>query len=158
MAIAINFKGWLLQGVALSCGLLLPATVPAHHTDTHFADKSAHKIVYQLNKGEQDHISSVLFSVGEMLRKYGDDVEIVVAAFGPGIHVLAKNPTRPISQEIRERVSSLAAYGVSFHACGNTLKSLKWTEEDLVDFAVHVPIGIDDIMQLQEKGFTYIAW
>ena len=30
--------------------------------------------------------------------------------------------------------------------------------ENLVDHAVVVPIGVDDIMQLQEKGFSYFSW
>ena len=38
------------------------------------------------------------------------------------------------------------------------MESLNWDKNDLVDFAKVVPIGIDDIMQLQEKGFAYIAW
>ena len=38
------------------------------------------------------------------------------------------------------------------------MKSLSWTDKDLVDFAEVVPVGVDDIMQLQEKGFTYISW
>lgn len=29
---------------------------------------------------------------------------------------------------------------------------------DLVDFAKVVPIGVEDIMLLQEKGFSYMAW
>ena len=36
--------------------------------------------------------------------------------------------------------------------------NLGWTEEDLLDFAKVVPIGVDDIMQLQERGFAYMSW
>jgi intracellular sulfur oxidation DsrE/DsrF family protein len=99
-----------------------------------------------------------LFSAGELLRKYGDDVQIVISAIGPGLHLIGKHPQRPVPVELQQRVSSLAAYGVAFHACGNTMKSLKWTEEDLLPFAKVVPIGADDLMQLQEQGFSYISW
>ena len=146
------------QRLTLFVGLAATGMVSAHHTDTHFEDESAHKIVYQLNKADPDYIAAILFSVGEMIRKYGDDVEAVVAVFGPGIHLLGKQPKRPIPLELRQRAASLSAYGVSFHACGNTMKSLSWTDKDLVDFAEVVPVGVDDIMQLQEKGFTYISW
>ena len=138
--------------------LLAPVSVTAHHTDTHFEDSSPHKIVYQCNKADNAYLTSVLFSVGELIRKYGDDVEIVVACFGPGIHLLGQIPERPISEELRQRASSLAAYGVAFHACGNTMKSLNWDDKDLVDYAKMVPIGVDDIMQLQERGFSYFSW
>ena len=128
----------------------------AHHTDSHFDDKSIHKLVYQCNRADHDYIEHVLFSCGEMLRKYGDDIELVVATFGPGLHLLAKRPLRAISKKHQQRVQSLATYGVRFQACGNTMMGLHWTEEDLIEQAVVVPIGVDGIMQLQEQGFSYI--
>ena len=93
-----------------------------------------------------------------MLRKYGDDIHIVITTIGPGLHLLGKTPGRHITKFHQQRVSSLASYGVQFQACGNTMKSLKWTNKDLIDEAVVVPIGIDGIMQLQEQGYSYISW
>ena len=148
----------IIQWASAAGGLLALSKAQAHHTDTHFEDESEHKIVYQCNKVEHGYLSSVLFSVGEMIRKYGDNVEVVVACFGPGIHILGDPPERPIDEEILQRASSLAAYGVAFHACGNTMDSLGWTEENLVEYAKIVPIGVDDIMLLQEKGFAYFSW
>lgn len=145
---------WLIAGVCVLAG----AQASAHHTDTHFEDKSEHQVVYQLNKADPEYMSHILFSAGEMIRKYADNVEVVIAVFGPGIHLLGKQPQRPIPQEIQERAASLSAYGVAFHACANTMKSVNWTEKDLLDYAKIVPIGVDDIMQLQEKGFSYISW
>ena len=121
-------------------------------------DPAEHNLVYQFNKAEDEYHSAVLFSVGEMVRRYGDNIRLVVTCIGPGIHVLAKNPKRPVKKEIQERISSLSQYGVEFHACGNTLKALKWTEKDIVSFATIVDIGAVDLMELQEQGFSYISW
>ena len=121
-------------------------------------DPPDHHIVYQFNRAELGYQDHVIFSVGEMLRKYGDNVKIVVVAFAEGIHILGKRPGREVKEEIRQRVSSLAKYGVEFHACGNTMKSLKWTEEDLVPFAKVVEVGAADLMELQEQGYAYISW
>ncbi len=118
----------------------------------------AHKVVYQLNKADPQYVESVLFSVGELLRKYSDDIHIVVTVIGPGIHLIAEQPGRPIPELLRTRAKSLAAYGVEFHACGNTMNSLGWEEAHLRDFATIVPIGADDLMLLQEKGYSYISW
>lgn len=145
---------WLIAGFTFA----VAGQATAHHTETHFEEESAHHIVYQLNKADPKYISHILFSVGELLRKYGDDVEIVVAVFAEGIHLLGKHPRRAIPRDLQQKAASLAAYGVSFHACGNTMKSLRWTEKDLLDFAKPVPIGVEDIMLLQEKGFSYISW
>ncbi len=147
-----------LQWLGAFGAALLTGNAHAHHTDTHFEDSSEHKIVYQCNKAEDQYLTSVLFSVGELIRKYGDDVEIVVACFGPGIHLLAQIPERPVSELLQQRVTSLAAYGVAFHACGNTMNSLNWDEKDLFDFVKVVPIGVEDIMLLQEQGFSYFSW
>ncbi len=127
--------------------------------ELHFpGDEPEHKVVYQFNQADLGYQDHVIFSVGEMLRKYGDNIKIVVVAFAEGIHILGKQPGREVKEEIRQRISSLAYYGVEFHACGNTMKSLKWTEEDLVDFAKMVQVGAADIMELQEQGYSYISW
>lgn len=127
--------------------------------DLHFpGDEPEHKVVYQFNHAELGYQDHVIFSVGEILRKYGDNVKIVVVAFAEGIHLLGKHPGREVKDEIRQRVSSLAHYGVEFHACGNTMKSLNWTEKDLVDFATVVQVGAADLMELQEQGYSYISW
>jgi intracellular sulfur oxidation DsrE/DsrF family protein len=136
-----------LKTLGLFGGLLVAGKTSAHHTETHFEDKSAHNVVYQCNKSDIEYWQSILFSAGELLRKYGDDVQIVISAIGPGLQLIGKHPH-----------SSLAAYGIAFHACGNTMKSLKWTKDDLLPFATVVPIGADDLMLLQEQGFSYISW
>lgn len=129
----------------------------AHHTETHFEDKSTHRLVYQCNKIDDDYIGQLLFSCGEMLRKYGDDIELVIAAFGPGLNLLAKEPKRTVYPLHQQRVKSLAEYGVRLQACGNTMKSMQWTEKDIIEEAQIVNIGIDGIMKLQEQGFSYIS-
>lgn len=147
-----------LKSIGLLGGLVAARQLQASHTETHFEDIAAHRIVYQCNKADPDYLQSILFSAGEMIRKYGDDVEVVIAALGPGIQLIGKLPQRPIPLELQQRASSLAEYGVAFHACGNTMKSLGWSERDLLPFAQVVPIGADDIMQLQEQGFAYLSW
>lgn len=121
-------------------------------------DPPDHKVVYQFNKGDEATQKAIMFSVGAMLRKWGDNIGIVVVAIGPGIHILAKNPKRPVSEEMRQRVSSLNEYGVQFHACGNTMKSLKWEEKDMIPLAKIVEVGASDLMELQEQGYSYISW
>lgn len=153
-----KLRRYFLSAIGLIGTSTVLKQVHGHHTETHFEETSAHKLVYQCNKAEPDYIDHILFSCGEMLRKYGDDIELVITVFGPGLHLLAKHPGRPISKLQQDRVSSLANYGVSFHACGNTLNALKWTEKDLLPVAKVVPVGIDDLMQLQESGFSYVSW
>ncbi|MCW8929072.1 MAG: DsrE family protein [Gammaproteobacteria bacterium] len=121
-------------------------------------DPPEHFIVYQLNEADHEYHQHVLGSVGAMIGKYEDNIDIVVACFGRGIHVLAKKPGRPVHDSIKEKVSSLAAQGVKFHACKRTLKSMKWDDEDMLPFAKVVEVGVADIMELQEQNYAYVAW
>jgi intracellular sulfur oxidation DsrE/DsrF family protein len=121
-------------------------------------DPVDHKVVYQFNKGDEEYHQHVLFSIGALLREYPDNVKIIVTCFGPGIHILAKNPLRPVSEDTKERVSSLSHYGVEFHACRNTMRSLKWEDKDMLPFAKVVEAGAADLMELQEQGYAYLSW
>ncbi len=146
---------WLTATTAIG---LVSRKSQAASLDHDLFGEAKHKVVYQFNKADPEYMEHVLFSVGALLRKYGDDIHLVVTAIGPGIHILGKKPSRPVPELIRQRVSSLAAYGVSFHACGNTMKSLGWEADDMLDFAEIVEIGADDLMALQEQGYSYISW
>ena len=78
LAVLLVAVGWTASGTAQAEELRFPGEEPSH------------KVVYQFNKAEPEYHNAVLFSVGAMLRKYGDDIKIVVTAIGPGIHILAK--------------------------------------------------------------------
>ena len=152
-----RWLGSLLAGGGLAAlGATRKAAAAAD--ELRFPDEEPEHKVYQFNKADLGYQDHVIFSVGAMLRKYGDNVKIVVVAFAEGIHILGKKPGREVKEEIRQRISSLAQYGVEFHACGNTMKSLGWTEADLVPFAKYVEVGAADIMEMQEKGYSYISW
>jgi hypothetical protein len=142
----------------MALGLTLVGVAQAEEELRFPGDPPEHKLVYQLNKADEEYQQHVLFSVGAMLRKWGDNISIVVVGIGPGIHILGKHPGRPVSEEIKQRVASLAQYGVEFHACGNTMKSLKWEEKDILPFAKIVEVGASDLMELQEQGYAYISW
>jgi intracellular sulfur oxidation DsrE/DsrF family protein len=148
----------VLKSIGLLGGLVAARQVQATHSETHLDDTTAHRIVYQCNKADPDYLQHILFSAGELLRKYEDDIEIVIATFGAGIHLVGEHPLRPVPPELQQRAASLAEYGVAFHACGNTMKSLGWTDFDLLPFAKVVQVGVDDIMLLQEQGFAYMSW
>jgi intracellular sulfur oxidation DsrE/DsrF family protein len=143
---------------SLMAGIIILLSAASPVTAEPLFGDPAHKVVYQFNKADPDYMEHVMFSVGALLRKYGDDIHIVVTAIGPGIHILAKDPQRPVPDIIKKRVASLASYGVSFHACGNTMKSLGWAEKDILDLAEVVEIGADDLVLLQEQGYSYISW
>ena len=109
--------------------------------DTKFpGDEPTHKVLYQFNEADNTYHEHVLGSVSAMLREYTDDIHVVVTCFGEGIHIVAKKPGRPVEELIRQRVSSLADYGVEFHACARTMEGLNWKAEDMLPFVKVVPV------------------
>jgi intracellular sulfur oxidation DsrE/DsrF family protein len=156
----------LMGGLAFLGGLFATASSVVHAEENQAGNKTLHFpgdppenfVVYQLNKHEAEYHDHIVFSVGAMLRQYGDNIKIAVVAFGPGIHVLLKKPGRPVTQTVREKISSLSDYGVDFYACGNTLKALKLDEKDVVPFAKVVEVGASKLMELQKQGYAYISW
>jgi intracellular sulfur oxidation DsrE/DsrF family protein len=122
-------------------------------------DPPQHRLVYQLNHAGAEHAEHVLNSIGAVIGKYEDNVQVAVVAFGPGLHLLAKRPARPVPPELQERARSQAVgYGVRFIACGNTMQTLGWTAADMLPFAQVEQVGAAALMELQEAGWAYIAW
>jgi intracellular sulfur oxidation DsrE/DsrF family protein len=149
----------LLGGLVAGTGAVRAEDKKAEDKPLRFpGDPPEHLVVYQLNKPDAEYHDHVVFSVGAMLRQYGDNIKIAVVAFGPGIHVLLKKPRRPVTPTVSEKIASLSDYGVDFYACGNTLKSLKLSEKDVAPFAKVVEVGASTLMELQKQGYAYISW
>lgn len=139
-------------GAATTAQAAVPRPAPAN-------DGPPHKVVYQINRHEPEYQVAILNSIGAMLKKYVDDVAIVVVVWGPGIHLLAKKPKRPVPKELQQRVRGMSeSYGIDFIACGNTMHTIGWEKEDMLDFAKVEEVGAAAIMELQERGYAYIAW
>ena len=129
------------------------------NANTSANDEARHKLVYQVNHAEPEHLEHILNSVGAVLGQYGDDVSVAIVAFAAGLHLLGTRPERPIPEALRQRVRSMAThYGVQLYACGNTMKSLGWGPERIVPEAKIEEVGAATLMALQERGYAYIAW
>lgn len=120
---------------------------------------TANKIVYQLNKADPESQEEIFNSISAMLGKFVDDISIVVVVWGPGIHILAKKPKRPVSRLFQQRVRSMAdSYGVKFIACENTMKTIGWGAKDMQEFVEVEDFGAAALMRLQQQGYAYLAW
>ncbi len=120
-----------------------------------FAD-AKHKLVIQVSTDDVRTQNIALNNATNLQKAMGDDIEIEVVAYGPGLSLLTKNGKSPASK----RVPNLAVYeNITFSACGNTMKKVaKKSGKDvtLVDGVKVVPAGVVRIMELQEQGWTYV--
>lgn len=86
----------------------------------------------------------------------GETITIEIVTYGPGLHMLRAD-TSPVKQRIAEM--SLAAPEISFAACNNTQVNMSRQEGKevvLVSEARVVPSGVVRLIELQEKGYSYI--
>ncbi len=104
--------------------------------------------------------------IGNILRYYNYDtskVDIAVVVFTPpAFGFLLKNYVPPVFEfvdvpKVQEKAQSLSTYGVHFYACKNTMKKLKVSEKDLVDWAEPVPAGVVKVQELQKEGYKPIV-
>lgn len=123
------------------------------------ADKKTHHLVLQVNTNEPAMMNLALNNATNVAQHYkdlGEKVEIEVIAFGPGLHML-RNDTSPVSARIKAIATSTPA--ISFKACGNTQENMSKAESKdiaLLPEASVVKSGVVRLMELQERGWTYV--
>jgi intracellular sulfur oxidation DsrE/DsrF family protein len=114
---------------------------------------ATHKLVLQLSDATPAKQKEVLNNANAVLKAYPDTVSIVVVAFGPGVSLLfADNPERI-------GVNSLAAQGVEFDVCMNTINTITrktGKTPKLNPIAKKVPFGVVRIMQLVKRGYILV--
>ncbi|MFA9459914.1 DsrE family protein [Thiohalorhabdus sp. Cl-TMA] len=116
------------------------------------------RIVFQINRDDPEYYDRILFSMGEILRQLDNRAELVGVGFGPGLNLLLKDPPATVRSDHGDKVSSLMTYGVGLRACENTMQALDATGDDLRDGVKTVPAGVLEMAELQQKGFSYVAW
>ena len=83
--------------------------------------------------------------------------KIVVVTHGLGIDFLLQGATNQMEQPFAGAVGELAAKGVEFRVCNNTLNSRKIDPAKLLLETKIVPSGVAEVAKLQAReGFVYL--
>lgn len=126
--------------------------------DTEYADPkpsfdNPRQIVFSVTEDSPHALDHILSVANNVLKFYGpENVEMKIVAYSKGIKLLQKHN----SKENTQRVDALMQYEVEFIACGNTMRTLKIKEEDLIDGSVIVTAGVVELLESVKKGWTYI--
>lgn len=122
------------------------------------AEKKPHQLILQVNTNEPGAMNLALnnaTNVAQYYKDLGEKVEIEIITFGPGLHML-RDDTSPV----KARIKTVAATpGISFKACGNTQENMSKAENKditLIPEAAVVKSGVVRVMELQERGWTYV--
>lgn len=113
------------------------------------------KVVYHLSEGI-DQASRAMSNIRNHLRAEPND-RIVVVAHGDGIRFLLQDAKERNGKPFDAAVAALAAQGVVFRVCTNTLTAHNVPAEKLLPQATLVPSGVAEIARLQAReGFVYL--
>jgi intracellular sulfur oxidation DsrE/DsrF family protein len=118
-----------------------------------------HQLVLQVNTNEPAMMNLALnnaTNVAQYYKDLGEKVTIEVVTFGPGLHML-RDDTSPVKARIKAIKESTPA--ISFKACGNTQENMHKVENKdipLIPEATVIKSGVVRVMELQEKGWSYV--
>ena len=113
------------------------------------------KVVYHVNTGVET-AAVILNNINNELNASPSD-KIVVVTHGPGIDFLLSDAKDSKGREFSGQVSALAARGVDFRVCQNTLDTRKIDAGKLLMETKVVPSGVAEVARLQAKeGFVYL--
>jgi uncharacterized protein len=113
------------------------------------------KVVYHLADG-LDQASRAMANIRNHLRAE-PDTRIVVVANGDGIKFLLIGAKERNGKPFDTAVSALAAQGVQFRVCNNTLTAHEIPASQLLLQATLVPSGVVEVARLQAReGFVYL--
>lgn len=123
------------------------------------ADAKAHRVAIHVDQNDPAVMNLALNNAVNVIQHYSaarEEVEIEIVAYGPGLHML-RDDTSPVKARLKSISESMP--GVAFTACGNTsdaMKKAEGKEIPLVSQAKVVPAGVVRLMELQEKGWSYV--
>ena len=125
------------------------------------ADGKTHRIAIQVDQNDPAVMNMVLNNATNVIEHYrgkGEDVDIEIVAYGPGMHMLRAD-TSPVQDRIKHLKEMVFPGKIQFSACNNTKQNMEKTEGhaiSIVPEATMVPSGVVRLMELQEQGWSYV--
>ena len=116
-----------------------------------------HRIVYQLDEAGLDKAKFVVGNIRNHVSGVGgwqniESLELVV--HGPALKLFVQSSIDPA---LKQTLEMLQEQGMTFGACGNTMKNFSITTEQLPHGSLVLPQGgVVRLMELQEHGYIYL--
>jgi intracellular sulfur oxidation DsrE/DsrF family protein len=154
-------RGWFRQtALAVIASVSLISAAPADDAKTRDPEKP-HRLAIQVDQNDPAIMNLALNNATNVIEYYrakGEDVEVDVVTYGPGLHMLRAD-TSPVQDRIKSLRDSAFPSKIQFSACNNTREGMEKKEGHPISVladAVIVPSGVVRLMELQEKGWSYI--
>ena len=110
-----------------------------------------YNVVFDITSSDKKDWQSLLNNLENVKKSVGSASQLEVVVHGGALGILLKKTGFQV-----ERMRKIAASGVEFLACENTMKRKGAKKSDLRGFAGTVPAGLVEIIDKQAKGWAYL--
>ena len=125
------------------------------------ADAKPHHIAMQVDQNDPQVMNLALGNATNVIEYYkarGEEVDIDITAYGPGLHMLRAD-TSPVADRIKRMKDMVFPGKIQFSACNNTKQNMEKAEGHAIPIlsdATVVPSGAVHLNELQEQGWSYL--
>jgi intracellular sulfur oxidation DsrE/DsrF family protein len=149
-----------MRGILRLAMIVLALGLPAL-SGVGVAAEKPHRVTIQVDQNDPDVMNLALNNASNVIDYYrnkGEDVQVEVVAYGPGLNML-RDDTSPVKDRIKQLKDLAFPSNISFSACNVTKQGMEKREGHaitLVPQASLVPSGVVRLMELQEQGWNYV--
>jgi intracellular sulfur oxidation DsrE/DsrF family protein len=143
-------------------GLAIAALAALSFAPASFAaDGKAHRVAIQVDQNDPAIMNLALNNATNVIEYYrgkGEDVDVDLVAYGPGLNML-RDDTSPVKERIKHLKDFAFPGKIQFSACNNTKQGMEKKEGHAISIlpeATIVPSGVVRLMELQEQGWSYV--
>lgn len=125
------------------------------------AKAKPHRLIIQVNQNDPAVMNLALNNATNVIDYYrakGETADVEIITYGPGLNML-RTDTSPVKDRVKHLKDYAFPAKIQFTACGNTKENMEKKEGHAVTVlseAVLVPSGVVRVMELQEKGWSYV--
>ena len=125
------------------------------------ADAKSHRVAIQVNSNDPAVMNLALNNATNIMEDYkakNETVEIELVAYGPGLNMF-RDDTSPVKDRLKQIKDASFPSKITYAACNNTKQGMEKREGKtitIVPEAELVPSGAVTLIELQEKGWSYL--
>jgi intracellular sulfur oxidation DsrE/DsrF family protein len=160
--------GWFLRATVVAfASLSMISAGSAANTKAQSSAKDhrliikPHRLLIQVDQNDPAVMNLALNNATNVIEYYrakGQDVNVDIVTYGPGLHMLRAD-TSPVQDRIKNLKDFAFPSKIQFSACNNTKEGMEKKEGHpiaVLSEAVIVPSGVVRLMELQEEGWSYV--
>jgi uncharacterized protein len=121
----------------------------------------AHHVAFHVDQNDPDVMNQTLNNATNVIEYYrgkNEDVDVDIVTYGPGLNMLRAD-TSPVADRIKHLKDMVFPGKIQFSACNVTKLAAEKREGhaiSVVPEATMVASGVVHLMELQERGWSYV--